>query len=129
MENQLLLDIAKEFGNNYYKVTAAQPIFELLSSDSQPLAADAFSSWYDELRTELSGAIHEADATYTLNLKEDQFQDQSLALLKNLIDNEDTYREALQPTLNSVEDAIVISGWTNSEILDNIWSDYQEPQF
>ena len=126
LESQLLLDIAKEFGNNYYKVTAAQPIFELLSSDSQPLAADAFSSWYDELRTELSGAIHEADATYTLNLKEDQFQDQSLALLKNLIDNEDTYREAVQPTLNSVEDAIVISGWTNSEILDNIWSDYQE---
>ncbi len=126
IEAELLSDIAKDVGNNYIKVTAPENVFDLLSGSSQKDAVDAFSSWYQGLRTELKDAVGEKDDTYTLSLKGKELQTQLLARLDNLIVNEQTYRNALQPLLKSVEDSIIISGWTDIDVLDNMWSGYRE---
>lgn len=125
-EGELLKGIAKDFGSNYIKITAPEKVFDLLSGSSQKEAVTALSGWYQGLRAELKGAVKEKNGTYTLSLEKKNLQTQSLALLKNLIDNEQTYRGALQPMLKSVKNSIAMAGWTESDILDNIWSNYQE---
>lgn len=126
LEGDLLEDTAKTLGSGYYKVTAPEKVFDFLSGSSQEKAAEAFSAWYDGLRTELKGDIQEEDGSCTLVLQEEKLQEQMLVWLENLLNNEDAYRDAVQPILQSVEDSVTISGWTDSDILDNIWSDYQE---
>lgn len=124
IESDQLKDAAAALGDSYYKVTASENVFDLFRSQAE--AKDAFSDWYDGLRTELKEDIREEDGTYTLSLKEEALQEQLLARYQNLLDNEEAYRKAMEPLLESVEDAVTISGWTDSDILDTIWSGYQE---
>lgn len=124
IESDQLKDAAAALGDSYYKVTASENVFDLFRSQAE--AKDAFSDWYDGLRTELKEDIREEDGTYTLSLKEEALQEQLLARYQNLLDNEEAYRKAMEPVLESVEDAVTISGWTDSDILDTIWSGYQE---
>lgn len=125
-EAELLTGIAKDFGSGYMKITASENVFDLLSGSNQKEAVDAFSGWYQSLRSELNENVTEEDGIYTLSLTEQNLQTQQLALLKNLTDNEKTYRSALQPILKSVEDSITAAGWTDSDILDGFWTNYQE---
>ena len=125
LESNLLKDAAVALGDSYYKATTSEKMFELLGG-GESKAADAFSNWYDGLRTELAGDVREEDGTYTLSLQEKALQEQLLSWYRNLLDHEEDYREAMMPFLKSVEDSVAISGWTDSDILDTIWSDYQE---
>lgn len=124
MESNLLKDAAAALGDSYYKVTSSEKVFDLFSGQTE--AADTFSSWYDGLRTELKGNVREEDGIYTLSLEDEALQEQLLAWYKNLLDNEEAYRKAIEPLLKSVEDSVTISGWTDSDILDTMWSGYQE---
>lgn len=124
VESDLLKDAAAALGDSYYKVTTSEQVFDLLGGQSE--AADAFSDWYDGLRAALKGNVREEDGVYTLSLEGEALQDQLLARYENLLDNEEAYREAMKPFLESVEDSVTISGWTDSDILDTMWSGYQE---
>lgn len=124
IESDQLKDAAAALGDSYYKITASENVLDLFRSQAE--AKDAFSDWYDGLRTELKEDIREEDGAYTLSLKEEALQEQLLARYQNLLDNEDAYRKAMEPVLKSVEDAVTISGWTDSDILDTIWSGYKE---
>ena len=126
VQGEILDDAARALGDGYYKVTTQEPVFELLHGDNHKEAADALYSWYKGLRKTLKKDVEPKNRRHILRLKEARLRDRQLDRVNNLLDNEEVYRAALQTVFASVEDSITVSGWTDSDILDTIWSGYRE---
>ena len=126
IEGELLEDVAKGLGKDWYRLTAPEPVFDLLHMVGQKNASAALSDWYKGLRKSLKGDVKSDDGVYTLSLTEDRLRDERLSCLDNLIQNEEQYRKALQSVFAGAEDAITASGWSDGDILDTMWSGYQE---
>ena len=126
LEGELLNDAAKDLGKSWYQLSAPEPVFDLLHGISHKDAYSALTGWYQGLRKSLKKDIQSENGIYTLSLEGDRLREQQLSRLNHLIEKEETYRKALYSVFSGAEDAITASGWSDSDILDTMWSSYAE---
>ncbi|MCD7838308.1 MAG: hypothetical protein LUG65_05285 [Clostridiales bacterium] len=122
-----LADLAESFPTDYILIQLQEDPWTTLDGSGFAAVKELLENVYKSVKKATADEVSTSSSTCTLSLGLGTLQTQLLKVYESLVEDKSTYQDFLSDYINQNFSALLdASGWTMADLMDTIWSDYEE---